>query len=173
MLTANENQSKELTDFFISNKLSNIIFFQVNENYFELNNRNTFIIDGGVQFVFGSKFISLGWSSDNNHFILDNTPFKSIYLNNNYKELNLKEITNYKKTRIVNAYFNTEKFDCIIDYTMKIRTETHYVELFLEFENKSTLQIALINFEVDSENFKYSLDDNILVSFNKRIKIKR
>lgn len=116
----------------------------------------------------------IGFSTNFEHFIFSSESFKKIYSNNNEIELDSKEIPevyNLINKKIIDGHFKIKEFDETFDYTMETKKISKPIETTLTFENQKTLQISLINFQLGKnsipENFTYSLENEILISFNK------
>ncbi len=167
-----------LRSVLINEKIISIKIFQINDTYFHSHSEGKYIIDGGLELITSKGYFSVAFSNKYEQYIFDSLPFKNIYENDNYFELEEDEIAFIKSVlykKVKDACLKTKDFDEIVDYTMKTEKITKLVEVFLTFEDNQNLQISLVNnfYEEKGEPkpHKYSVDEEVLISLN-RIEIK-
>lgn len=116
----------------------------------------------------------MGISSEYEQFIYSSEPFNKIYKNENEYEVKkneIPEIFNLLNLKIEDVSFKTKEFSKITDYTMTTKQLKKIIEVVFSFKNNQFLQLSLINFSFDEkqkpQNFSYSIDNEILISFEK------
>jgi|GEM_PF-1960727 len=150
--------------------LREIRLFQVNDHYFHYPTRKFWLIDGGVELVFGHTTYSLAWNPNFGGFTFANKGFEEIYTEENFKVLETIEFLNSPAKRVEQAQFKWNEIEVIQDYTMATKMEVFLEELFLNFGKNESLQIAGIDYDLEPEsgpvNFVYDVGGELLVSFN-------
>lgn len=175
-ITENETQLREI---LLSGPLQQIKFYQVNNNFFQLEKEGFWIIDCGIELKFESGYVSATWDPDRDSFIISNDSVKNIYKDQNFIELKNDTIEKLNKLvglNIKNADFKSSEFQYIVDYTMRTETETLFVELIIEFENTSKIQVAFVDYALHENkapnNFSYNVNSGLLVSTKTVMEIK-
>ena len=173
-----EQQIKELV---LNKDISAIKVFNVSDNYIELEPDFQWIVDGGIQLEFGDEKLCIGWSSELGGFdfsmthsieqLLGDAPFYQIGPDE------VRGVSDFIGSRIKEIRFKWE-FYHEIDEEGEPKEEKDYtpVELFLEFDFNSFLQISQIVFEIDRKDFKiaraeYNIFGRLLLSANKKVEI--
>lgn len=166
---------KEIERFkamLLSEKILSIKIFQINDTFYDLKNKNEYIIDGGVEFNLPKGYLSFGFSSYFDQYVLNSEQFRKNYTHENEYELtqnDIPEIYNFINKRIIDVNFKVNEFNEIIDYTMKTQKIKKPIEIVLKFENGEILQLSSINFDLgknsEPENYFYSNDEEILIAF--------
>ncbi len=156
----------------LSEKILSIKVFQINDTFYDLKNKNQYIIDGGVEFNLPKGYLSFGFSSYFDQYVLNSEPFRKNYTHENEFELmpnEVPEIYNLVNKKIIDVNFKVKEFNEIIDYTMKNQKIKKPIEIVLKFENGEILQLSSINFDLgknsEPENYIYSNDEEILIAF--------
>lgn len=169
----------ELKRILFSSPLVELNFYQVNDNFFEFPEDGYWIIDTGIELKFRDGIVSAAWSSELESYVIVNNSVKDIYGKDNLFQLENKNILNLRKfigLNIIDANFKTLEFEYAVDYTMRIEKENRFVELVLEFENKTEFQIAFIDYELKVNkgptDFSYDVSTDLLISTKKILKIK-
>lgn len=154
-----------------SGALRAINLYQVNENFFEVEDEGYWIIDGGVELIFTSGPVSAVFHSELESLTFMCNSVKSVYRRDNIVQLeneNILKLDRYVGLRVVDLTFQKKSFEYIVDYTMKQNSQEHLVSMILTFEDHSNLQIALANYDLNENegpsNYSYSLENDILVS---------
>lgn len=170
---------EELEKILFSGPLKELNFYQVNDIFFEFPEDGYWIIDTGIELKFRDGIVSAVWSLELESYVITNNSIKDIYLQNNLVELENENILNLKKfvgLNIIDANFKMLEFEYMADYTARIEKENRFVELILEFENKSKIQVAFINYKLQENkrptDFSFDISTNLLVSTKKTLKIK-
>ena len=69
MLVPSKYEEKYLRNIFKSGTLKDLKVYQVNESYFELDDGEVIIVDGGIQMTFPKGIFCIGWSSELDLFL--------------------------------------------------------------------------------------------------------
>ena len=171
MNLTHEQLENDLKAIIQSGPINELTFYQVNPNFFEFADEGYWIIDGGVEIKFPAGVVSAAFSPDLESYVIENRPLSEIYTHNNHVALHNENIAEVEKCRglnVINAEFKSLEFEYIVDYTMRTEKEQRFVQLVLELQNKSKIQIAFIDYTLEEnqgpENFSFSLMNDILVS---------
>lgn len=174
-----EEFEKQYKELFTSSPLTSLQFYDVNEylmKLFKSRKEDIWAFDGGVEFHFGNRRITLGWDSFPECYTIHDKAFnEQVEFDFTPNELNPLESEKFKKfigKTIQDVDFTWASFEFIdpINYeSMKL----HYVpvELQLKFENDEFWYIALVSFDLRKksilENFRFDIrSDAIVVSVN-------
>jgi hypothetical protein len=165
----------------LNKELSHIEFFNINEKYWVFDEEKVWVLDCGIQLTFGEENFSFGWDGDKQFYdyhkgkleeILPETKIKSLDAMNveGIKELIGKKIIDIK------IQFN---FYHDLDENYEPTEHKNYMpmEMVLNFDNGSTLQLAGIRFEVDTDtksihNVVFDSTGDFLVALNHPFDIK-
>ena len=165
-----ENQ-QHLKRILLSGPLQALNFYQVNGNFFEFQGDGYWIIDAGIELKFPYGIVSAAWSSELESYVILNEPVKNIYDQDNLFQLENENILSLKRfvgLNVIDVNFKILEFEYIADYTMRIEKEKRFVELILEFQNKSQIQIAFIDYTLEENkaptDFSFDISTNLLVS---------
>lgn len=164
-------------EIFKNKSLINIRFFQVNAPMKELNNsnQNIYFVDGGVELEFPNKnFLSFGWSEKDEHLDVLNDNFNSLYSKKNAFEITNFDINTLINKPIQSIRFKKMEFQFITDYTMQIKTIEQIVEINIELENQTKLNISAVSLDIENgqlSNLTYDLTGGILFSINQSLDI--
>ena len=161
--------------------MTDIEFFNINDDYFVFDPNSKWVIDGGVQIRFGEEIFSFGWDETNEG--ID-------YSIENKLEKQLGELPFYsldaKKVNGINSLIGKEIKDVELkwqyyqeyDDDFELKEEKIYtpVEIILRFESDEFLQLAIISFQIKKDPFEivnaiYDLNGQFLVSLNGGIEI--
>ena len=170
---------QKIESIAFSEALLEVNLYQVNDNFFELPDEGFWIIDAGIELKFLSGTISAAWSSELEHFVFDYKPVKEIYTGDNLCQLqneNILGLNKYVGKKIYDVKFKSLEFEYVPDYTMRIEKEEHFVELILEFEDNSQIQIAFVNYELQKNKaprgFSFSIITELLIATKQIVEIK-
>lgn len=173
------NKQEELKQILLSGPLQEVNFYNVNPIFFELIEEGFWIIDAGIELKFPAGTFSAAWHSDIESFVFQNDTVNNIYSQNNLVQLQSENMTNMNQfvgLNVIQVDFKNKEFQFIMDYTMIPKGQDRLVELILEFENKSKLQIAFIEYtcaenEVPT-NFSFNIYSELLISTKEIMPIK-
>jgi len=178
MTRTHQDLENDLKSVLQSHPLSSITFYQINDNFFELTDEGFWIIDG-IELTFPNGTVSAAFSTELESYVLENKPFSEIYGNDNFYILENDNISGLKKylgLNIVDVRFESMEFEYIVDYTMRTEKERRFVQMILEFQNKSIIQIAFVNYSLMEgkapSDFSFDLQVELLVSTKKIMEIK-
>lgn len=177
-MTSIENQQKELESIFLSGALKAVNLFQVNDKYFHLPEKGLWIIDGGIELVFPGGTCCVGWSTDYESFVFEKKAFDFIYLHDNFVQFDPQSIPSLSQLvghNVLSANFKSIDVESVLDYTMRTETEKKFVEMVLEFDNHSHLQIGAVTYSLEKNEFPkdliIELHGELLVSTQEIIEI--
>lgn len=172
-------RKKDLQNLLLGKSLKEIKLLNVNDTYFCFEEENFLIIDGGIQFILEDHIISLVFNHTRLFFDLTLEPAntllgkltKDAYL---VKELNVNETYSNLKVTTLDAKWS---FYQNLDKNNFPTGDKLYVphELYFQFENGQSLQIAVVRYEIEDlqlTNINYDLHGEVLVSLNKQIEVK-
>lgn len=178
MNQSHEQLENDLKAIIQSGPISELTFYQVNPNFFEFADEGYWIIDGGLEINFPAGVVSAAFSPDLESYVIENRPFSEIYTHNNQIALHNENIAEIEKCcglNVINAEFKSLEFEYIVDYTMRTEKEQRFVQLILELQNKSKIQIAFVDYNLEEnrgpKNFSFSLMNEVLISTKKIIEI--
>ncbi len=179
MIESIDELKQTLESIILSGPLMEVNFYQVNDSFFEFSNEGIWIIDTGIELKFPSGIISAAWNSKLECYVIENKSVKTIYGQDNLHQLDNKNISKFKKhvgLNVVDSSFKSMEFEYVVDYTMRTEKEERFVELILEFQNKSKIQIAFINYSLEEnkgpDNFSFNIITELLISTKKIMEIK-
>nr|WP_299384150.1 hypothetical protein [Allomuricauda sp.] len=179
MTKNHEDLERDLKSILQSGPLSSINFYQVNDNFFELNDEGYWVIDAGIELTFPGGVVSAALSTELESFVIENKSVTQIYTNDNFHLLendNILGLRKYLGLHIVDVKFESLEFEYIVDYTMRTEKEKRFVQMILEFQNKSIIQIAFVDYSLKEgmapSDFSFDLQTDLLVSTKKIMEIK-
>lgn len=171
MTRTHEQLENDLKAIIQSGPMIEFTLYQVNPNFFEFVDEGYWIIDAGVEIKFPGGVVSAAFSPDLESYVIENRPFSEIYTHGNHVVLhneNIEEVQKFYGLNVTNVEFKSLEFEYIVDYTMRTEKEERFVQLILEFQNRSKIQIAFIDYELKEnqgpEKFTFSLMTEVLVS---------
>lgn len=161
-----------------SGALISLELFNVNNTYIEVENKNLWLIDGGIQLSFPAGIIQIGWNADRQMVLggfedlkeqLSDLPFKTLSKGNIYR---LHSLAGKKVVRSDIKWFTYEVWDDTADDFISAESP---MEIILEFENNKTVQFAIVDYQLDSNeepmDFTFENGAEILISFEKMVEI--
>lgn len=179
MKDSHEYLEENLRSIIQSGSLQNINLYQVNDTFFELPDEGFWIIDAGIELKFSSGVISAAWSTELESYVIENNSLKDIYEQDNMYQIDnnhISELKNFIGLNVIDVSFKSLNFEYIVDYTMRTEKEKRIVEMVLEFQNKSKIQIAFIDYLLEEncppKDFSFDIATELLVSSKKVIEIK-
>ncbi len=168
----NNGEIERYKTMFLSEKILSIKVFQINDTFYNLKNKNQYLIDGGVEFNLPKGYLCFGFSSHFDEIVLNSEPFQKNYTHENEYELTSNEVPEiyaFINKKIINVNIKVKEFNEILDYTMKTQKIKKPIEIILKFENGEILQLSSINFDLgensEPENYRYANDEEILITF--------
>ena len=168
-----ENQ-QNLKDILLSGALQEINFYQMNKHFFELPEEGFWVIDGGIELKFPSGIVSAAWDLEFECYVIKDDAVRNIYKESDLVQLKNEHISKLERfvgQTIVEANFKNLEFEYIVDYTMRTEKEKRFVELILDFENKTQIQIAFADYVLGANkiptDFSFSIQPTLLISTKK------
>jgi hypothetical protein len=175
-------ENKDLVEKLILNKnLTSIEFYNVNDNYFELDNEKILIIDGGVEMLFDTHKLSIGWNKELE--LLDTVVGDISLLLDDLKYFTLektstKNFTDQIGKKVISIQTQFEAYQLLDEELEPTGAYNHFLkELIIEFDDANKLQIAIVKYDIDIENKKinnavFDPQGELLISLNNIIDIK-
>ncbi len=162
----------------LSGPLKAVNLFQINNHYFRFPETDMWIIDGGIELVFAEGVCTIAWSSEYESFVFERKPFEEVYKHENFSQLSTEynnTLTKLPGNKVENFHFVMIDVETVLDYTMRTQTENKLVELVLEFDNGTSMQIALVTYSMERNasptDFMYDLHTHLLISTGEPIYI--
>ena len=176
-----EELDAKIKQHLIGKTISNIKLYNINDEYYAFYEESHWVFDGGIQFNLDDSIACWGYDYENEMFEFSFNKEITEYLDEiDYYQLeteNIKGVSELQGAKIKDVVIKWE-FYRNIDENLEPFGEKIYVpiEIILYFDFNMTLQLALIDFEINEEPFKmvdpiYALEGEILYSFNKKVKI--
>jgi|GEM_PF-1177467 len=156
METEVQQLEERIKSSILNRELSTIEFYNINDKYWVFDEERVWVLDCGIELSFGSDVFSFGWSAGKelyeHHFgkleeLKDEIEIKALHAMEveGIKELCGKKISDVKIRW--NFYHDLDE-----NYEPTEHKNYMPMEMFLTFENGSTLQLAAIRFRVDTQN---------------------
>ncbi|MDT7831726.1 hypothetical protein RQM59_05005 [Flavobacteriaceae bacterium S356] len=123
--------------------------FNINENYMEFSDEKGYAIDGGIEFHFVEKVITIGWNFEKESYEYAEMPYTASF---DYYELNLEKLNEFIGKRIISLELIETEFEVIVDYTMKTEKTKVISGVQIDFDNDLVLRVTTSFFEIDIEN---------------------
>jgi hypothetical protein len=173
----------EKTDSLFKSKfkdqiLKDIKFYNSKEEFLSFDEHQKWIIQGGIEFIFETEIISLGWNSEMHLYEMIEGDLDQLLGEMDVYDIELdlyEEFEALKGSKIEDVSFNWSWYQKMDD-ELELTDEKIYIpqEIILTFEDKSTLQIATILFSVkEAQIFNPVFDPqgNILIALNHFVEI--
>ena len=176
-----KTKEEQLKAHILNKKITDIEFYNINDNYFVFDPETTWVFDGGIQLKFGDDLLSMGYNVTERgmDFSLEK-PMTDLLEDSNFYPIEAKQIEG------VAALVGQEILDVKIDWgyyheydeNFELKEEKIFIPtgLLLNFSNDKTLKVALIKFAVTKDPFKivnaeFSLDGNLYISLHNNLEI--
>jgi hypothetical protein len=148
-----ESTIKEL---LLNKELSNIEFYNINDKYWVFDEERVWVLDCGIELTLGSDLFTFGWSAGKELYEHHFGKLEELKGELEIKALHAMEVEGIKELCGKKISDVTIKWNFYHDLDENYEPTEHKnympMELFLTFENGSTLQLAAIRFRVDTEN---------------------
>lgn len=170
-----------IKNFLLNKELTAIEFYNINDKYWVFDEEKVWVLDCGIELSFGNELFSFGWNTEKqlyeHHFgklekLLGELKPKTLHAMEveGIKELAGKKITDLKIQW--NFYHDLDE-----NYEPLEQKNYMPMEMILTFDNGSVLQLAAVNFEVDTENksihnVTFDSTGDFLVALNHPFEIK-
>ena len=173
-----ENRTSHFVEIIASGKTLNVELFNINDSYLELESRDLWGIDGGIQFTFPKGIIQIGWCPKTEMFLLSQDDIKKNEAEYEYKELRKGKITkihNLIGKKVINSDFKWLQFDFWDNDADNFIAKNMLVGLVLEFDSEDIIQIVLADYALDEQeepvNISYDLTAEILITLGERMSV--
>lgn len=171
----------KIKSHLLNKKITDIEFYNINDNYIVFDPDSKWVFDGGIQVKFENDYFSYGFDQQSGGFDFSlEQPIDKLFRDLPFYSINAKNING------IAALLNSEIEDVSLkwqfyrefDENGELKEEKIYVpvEFGLKFNCGNTLQLALFNFELRKDTFEivnaeYNLAGTLLISLNKNQEI--
>ena len=166
---------------FLNKKLTEIEFYNTNDQFYVFNEDSKWVVDGGVQINFGDEVFSYGWETDfeGYNYSFEKSFEELIGESDQYAigAKDVKGISNLIGKTVTNLALKWQFYQ-EYDEEGELKDEKTFVpvELIIQFDFEDLLHFALIDFGIDMEtnnieNAVYDLGGNMLLSINNETEI--
>ncbi len=172
---------KKIKQQLIGKTLSNIKLYNINDDYYAFYQESHWVFDGGIQFNIDNSIACWGYDYEAEMFEFSiNKEITEHLAETNYYQIdsnNIKGVSELQGAKIKDVDIKWEFYQKIDEnfepFGEKIYTP---IEIILHFDLNMTLQLALIDFEIDEKPFRminptYHLEGEMFYSFNNEIEI--
>lgn len=173
-----EKYEQLLNQLFLNKTLNDIEFFDHDLRYYSPNMDQTWIVDGGVQFLLDDQYVSFAFSGEYQFFNILLSKVEDIPNDFKMKSLGAKEVPgiNALLGKMVTGIRPVWNFYQDLDEDFEPTGEKKYMpyELLLTFSDQTFLQIAAVEFSIlDNEiaELQYNSERDLLISLNKKFDI--
>ncbi len=168
-----QEEVNQIKNNFILERITSIRVFQINEPFYDIQSENQYLIDGGLEIFTNKGVLTIAFSSESEQYIFTSRKFCETYFNENEFELNQDEIPqifNLIGKQIIDIHFKIKEFNESVDFETS-QNVSKIVEILISFEDANQLQLALIDYDLNQNkkpiNYRYSIENGILITFNK------
>ena len=170
-----EQKFKEL---FKKEPIKSIDFYNVDDKYLSFDEEHEWILRGGVEFIFDSHTISLGWNNEMHLYEMIEGDLDDLLGELDVYELEIGELPNVEKIKgqkIKDIDFRWTFYQQMNE-NMEISDEKTYIpqEIKMEFEDGTKMQLATIVFQIKGNQLHapvYDPQNTLLVTVDKEVAI--
>ena len=176
-----QQKEEQLKSHVLGKKITDIEFYNINDNYYVFDPENTWVFDAGVQMKFGENTLSFGFNATERgmDYSLEK-PMEDLLEGSDFYTVDAKQNVG------VAALIGLEVLDLEIvwayyfeyDENFELKDEKIYMPAGLHFKlsNDKLINVALLQLSVTQEPFsiakaKYSLDGGLYVSLKNNLEI--
>lgn len=168
-----------ISDSMIGKTLTDIEFYNVNNQYFVPDPNGCWIVDTGIELTFDQEKFSFGWRSDSEFFDYESGPINLLIAD--LSPINLEAKNNDGIQNLIGGKIKTVncKWDFYQEYdeNFELKEDKNYipVEMILTFENESVLHLACIDFGIMGgkvDNMIYNPQGQFLIGLNQTFDIR-
>jgi hypothetical protein len=173
-----EKYAKLLNQLFLNKTLNDIEFFDRDLRYFSPNMDQTWIVDGGVQFLIDDQYVSFAFSDEYLFFNILLSKVEEIPNDFKMNSLGAREVPGINALigKTVTGVLPVWNFYQDLDEDFEPIGEKKYMpyELLLTFSDQSFLQIAAVEYRIlgkEIAELHYNSERDLLISLNKKYEI--
>lgn len=174
-----EKTEEQFKVLFTKELIKDIEFYHAGENYLAFNPDHQWVIEGGVEFIFETYSISLGWNSEMHLYELIEGDLDQILGEMDVYEMEIGTHPNIQKLKgqkIEDISFNWTWYQKMNE-DLELTDEKTYIpqEIKITFEDGSLLQLATIIFKIKDKqiyNPVYDSQSTLLVTVDQPVEIK-
>jgi hypothetical protein len=171
------NETEELASKLIGQVLTDMQFFNVNDNYFVFSPKSQVVIDGGVVLTFNDYQLVIGWSEELELVVLTTNTIETVLGKLDFYQIPTDELLpdGIIGTAIISAQTTWNWYHDLDDDLEQIG-EKQYIpyELVLQLEGEHSIQLASIAYRIENKNIHnpmYDSQGQLLVSIDKMVAI--
>ena len=173
----------EKTENFFKEKfkgqvLQDIKFYNTKPEFLALDEEKKWVMQGGVEFIFGEYMISLGWNSEMHLYEMIEGDLDQLLGEMDVYDIELdlnEDFEALKGLKIEDISFNWSWYQKMDD-EMELTDEKIYIpqEIKIVFENNTLLQVATILFHLRNNHVTRAVFDpqgNLMIALNEPLEI--
>jgi hypothetical protein len=170
-----------INNILLNKELTAIEFYTINDKYWVFDEEKVWVLDCGVQLTFGEEHFTFAWNSEKQFYEHHIGKVEEITGDHEIKALHAAELEGIQKLfgkKITSAKYQWNFYHDLDDNFQPVEQKNYMpMEMILTFENESVLQLAGINFKVDTENktitdLTFDSTGDFLVALNHTFEIK-
>ncbi len=173
-----QQTEQKFTQLFEKEQLKNIDFYSIDGNYLSFDEKNEWIFRGGIEFIFESYTISIGWNNEMHLNEMVEGELDDLIGELDVYDLELGELATIEKLKgqkVKNIDFKWTFYQ-EMDEEMELTDEKTYIpqELKLEFEDGTKMQVAGIVFQLKDNqihNPVYDPQSMLMITVDKEVEI--
>jgi hypothetical protein len=173
-----QQTEQKFTQLFEKEQLKSIDFYSIDGNYLSFDEKNEWIFRGGIEFIFESYTISIGWNNEMHLNEMVEGELDDLIGELDVYDLELGELATIEKLKgqkVKNIDFKWTFYQ-EMDEEMELTDEKTYIpqELKLEFEDGTKMQVAGVVFQVKDNqihNPVYDPQSMLMITVDKEVEI--
>ncbi|MCE3279954.1 MAG: hypothetical protein K0S44_2145 [Bacteroidetes bacterium] len=170
-----------LNNVLLNKELTAIEFYTINDKYWVFDEEKVWVVDCGVQLTFNEYIFTFAWNSEKQFYEHHLGKIEEITGDHEITPLHANEVESIQKligNKITEVKYKWN-FYHDLDENYEPMEQKNYMpmEMILSFENGSVLQLAAVNFKVDTVNktigsATFDSTGNFLITLNHLISVK-
>jgi hypothetical protein len=170
-----------LDNILLNKELTAIEFYTINDKYWVFDEEKVWVVDCGVQLTFGEDVFTFAWNSEKQFYEHHIGRIEEITGDHEITALHAMELEGIQKligNKIIDIKYKWN-FYHDLDENYEAKEEKNYMpmEMILTFESGSILQLAAVNFKVDTvkktiDRAVFDSTGNFLITLNHQINVK-
>jgi hypothetical protein len=170
-----------LNNVLLNKELTAIEFYTINDKYWVFDEEKVWVVDCGIQMTFNEDTFTFGWNSEKQFYEHHLGKIEEITGDHEITPLHANEVESIQKligNKITEIKYKWN-FYHDLDENYEPMEQKNYMpmEMILSFENGSELQLAAVNFKVDTVNktigsATFDSTGNFLITMNHLINVK-
>ena len=173
-----QQTEQRFIQLFKKEALKSIDFYSIDGKYLSFNEENEWVIRGGIEFIFESHTISLGWNNEMHLYEMVEGELDDLIGELDVYELEIGEHANIEKVKdkkIKNVDFKWTFYQQMNE-EMELSDEKTYIpqDIRLEFEDGTKMQLATVIFQIKDNQIHepvYDPQSMLMVVVDKEVEI--